>query len=345
MNTQVDVSQWRLHELQRQQRRTIWLIGLLGISALMALTQGAMPINLLDALTQLEYRIITEIRAPRALMTMATGAGLAVCGLVLQAMCRNPLADPGLVGVASGAALFASLAILLSSWFAFSAVVALFIVPGMAFVGAALALFLLLLIAGYRQSINTLVLILSGVAINAGAATLLGLITFVADDNTLRLITFWQMGSYSGIDWSKALLATFIVAAALIVFWQRANAIMLLQIGEQHARFQGIEVDQLKRVLLVMVAVVTAICVCFTGIVGFVGLVVPHICRMVMGTQLKMLLPTCAISGAILVTLADVAARVIIVPAELPIGLLTSALGVPFFLWLILREKRKFSHD
>ncbi len=345
MSAQIEVSQWRLIEQQRQQRRYILLLGLLCIAVLLALTHGAIPINLLDSLTQLEYRILTEIRAPRILMTLATGAGLAICGLVLQAMCRNPLADPGLVGVASGAALFASLAILLSSLFALSAVVSLFIVPGMAFIGAALALFLLLVIAGYRQSINTLVLILSGVAINAGAATLLGLITFVADDNTLRLITFWQMGSYSGIDWPRAALATLVVGVAFWIFWQRANAIMLLNIGEQHARFQGIEVDQLKRILLAMVAIVTAICVCFTGIVGFVGLVVPHICRMLVGTQLKVLLPTCAISGAILVTLADVAARTVIVPAELPIGLLTSALGVPFFLWLILREKRKFSHD
>ncbi|MDM7861135.1 iron ABC transporter permease [Alteromonas sp. ASW11-36] len=341
---QINIAQWRIAQQQRFRTLHLWLAGVLVLSVMLSLTQGAMAIDLLDALSELEQRIITEIRAPRALMTVATGAGLAICGLVLQAICRNPLADPGLVGVASGAALFASLAILLSSSMVINATLTLFFIPAMAFVGAALALFLLLAIANYKGSINTLVLILSGVAINAGAATLLGLITFVADDNTLRLITFWQLGSYSGIDWSKALLAGTLVLIALCVFWRHANAIMLLQIGEQHARFQGVHVDKLKRVLLITVAFVTAICVCFTGIVGFVGLVVPHICRMLVGTQLRILLPIVTIVGGALVTLADVAARVIIVPAELPIGLLTSALGVPFFLWLILREKRRFSH-
>jgi iron complex transport system permease protein len=342
---QIDVTEWRLVQRQRHRNRFYWLAALLTFSLLLSLTHGAMHINVFETLTQLEHRIITEIRAPRALMTLTTGAGLAICGLILQAMCRNPLADPGLVGVASGAALFASLAILISSVMVISAAVSLFFVPLMAFVGAIIALALLLTIAGYRQPINTLVLILTGVAINAGAATLLGLITFIADDNTLRLITFWQLGSYSGIDWPKSVLATLIVSAVLMVFWRNSNSIMLLQIGEQHARFQGVNVDKLKRVLLISVAFVTAISVCFTGIVGFVGLVVPHICRMLVGTQLRALLPTTAIFGAVLVTLADVAARVVIVPAELPIGLLTSALGVPFFLWLILREKRKFSHD
>jgi iron complex transport system permease protein len=308
---QIDVTEWRLVQRQRHRNRFYWLAALLTFSLLLSLTHGAMHINVFETLTQLEHRIITEIRAPRALMTLTTGAGLAICGLILV----------------------------------ISAAVSLFFVPLMAFVGAIIALALLLTIAGYRQPINTLVLILTGVAINAGAATLLGLITFIADDNTLRLITFWQLGSYSGIDWPKSVLATLIVSAVLMVFWRNSNSIMLLQIGEQHARFQGVNVDKLKRVLLISVAFVTAISVCFTGIVGFVGLVVPHICRMLVGTQLRALLPTTAIFGAVLVTLADVAARVVIVPAELPIGLLTSALGVPFFLWLILREKRKFSHD
>lgn len=342
---QIDIAQWRAIHNQRQRFIYGWLAALLATALVLSLTQGAIHINVFDSLGELHQRVISEIRAPRALMTMATGAGLAICGLVLQAMCRNPLADPGLVGVAQGAALFASLAILLSGFIVISPLESLFFVPTMAFIGAAIALFLLLVIAGYRETMNTLVLILTGVAINAGAATLLGLITFIADDNTLRLITFWQMGSYSGIDWPKAFLATAIVAVAIGIFWRQANAIMLLQIGEKHAEYQGVDVTRLKQTLLITVAIVTAVSVCFTGIVGFVGLVVPHICRMLAGTQLRILLPTVVLVGAALVTFADVAARIVIIPAELPIGLLTSALGVPFFLWLILREKRKFSRD
>lgn len=342
---QIDLVQWRVVQFQRHKMLFIWLVVALCIALALSLTQGAIHINLFESLTSLEQRIITDIRAPRVLMTTVTGAGLAICGLVLQAMCRNPLADPGLIGVASGSALFASLAILLSSSLVLSSMLSLFFIPVMAFVGAIIALTLLLAIAGYRQNINTLVLILTGVAVNAGAGTLLGVITFVADDNTLRLITFWQLGSYSGISWSESTLVLVIVAAAIAMFWRRADDILLLQIGEQHARYQGVNVDRLKRFLLVSVALVTAVSVCFTGIVGFVGLVVPHICRMLVGTKLRILIPTSAIVGAILVTIADVAARIIIVPAELPIGLLTSALGVPFFIWLILREKRRYRRD
>ena len=341
---QVDVAQWR-RQARKQQASRLWsMLALLLVSVLLGVTQGALKIDLFSQLSALETAIVTDIRLPRVSMTLATGAGLAMCGLILQAICRNPLADPGIIGVSSGAALFASIAILISSMTVLPAFLSLLFIPGMAFLGAGLALVLLLAIAGYKQSINTLILILTGVALNSGATTLLGLVTYMADEDTLRVITFWQLGSYGGISWQQAILAAFVVAAAMGFFVRYANQIMLLQISEEHAHFQGIKVGKLKRSLLFLVALVTAISVCFTGIVNFVGLVVPHICRMLVGNNLKVLLPATALCGAALVTLADVCARLIIVPAELPIGLLTSALGVPFFLGLILREKRKFAH-
>lgn len=340
-----DVSQWRAESRKVLLPRLWIMLVLLLVSTVLGVTQGAIKIDLLSSLDALEKAVLLDIRLPRTLMTIATGAGLSICGLILQSLSRNPLADPGIIGVSAGAALFAAWAILLSSVLIIPGWLSLIFIPGMAFLGAALALFLLLMIAGYRQSINTLVLILAGVAINSGAITLLGLISYIADDDTLRVITFWQLGSYSGINWHQALMACTVVALAIYLFVKHAKAIMLLQVGEQQAAFQGIRVNRLKRILLVVVALVTAISVCFTGIVGFVGLVVPHICRMLVGHHLAILLPATAISGAALVTLADVLARLIIVPAELPIGLLTSALGVPFFIGLILREKRKFAHD
>ena len=215
----------------------------------------------------------------------------------------------------------------------------------MAFSGAVLALLLLMVIASSKQSINTLVLILTGVALNAGAATLLGLIVYLADDDTLRAITFWQLGSYSGISWAHAFTALGIIGICYGYITKNTRKIMVIQLGEQQAIFQGIPVPQLKRVLLIVVAIVTAICVCFTGIVGFIGLVVPHVTRMLVGANLVILLPSSALVGASLVTLADLCARLWVAPAELPIGLLTSALGVPFFLGLILREKRKYTYD
>ena len=321
------------------------MAGLLFFSALLGVTQGALNIDLMAELSTLELAIITDIRLPRVLMTMVTGSGLAVCGLILQCLCRNPLADPGIIGVSWGAALFAAVAILISGSVAIPAEIGLVFIPLMAFLGAAIALALLLTIAGYKQSVNNLVLILTGVAINAGALTLLGFVSYLADDETLRVITFWQLGSYGGISWQEAILATAIVSLSFAIFIRLSNQIMLMQISEQHAHFQGVPVAKVKRLLLVLVALVTAVCVCFTGLVNFVGLVVPHICRMIVGANLKVLLPASALSGAVLVTLADMFSRIIIVPAELPIGLLTSALGVPFFLWLILREKRKFAYD
>jgi len=344
MTTQANTALWRQTSRQTHYARIGLMCAILLAAIVSGIVLGALTIDITAPLSELDKAVMSDIRAPRVAMTVLTGAGLAVCGLVLQAICRNPLADPGLIGVSSGAAFFASLAILINSWWHIPQYLQLFFIPGMAFFGAALALFLLLMIASYKGTISTLVLILTGVALDFGGRTLLNLVTYLADENTLRLIAFWQMGSYSGINWDQVALAAVIVCIALPVFFRRAEHITLLQIGEQHAWFAGVDVNKLKRILLILVAAVTAISVCFTGIIGFVGLVVPHICRMLVGTNIQILLPASAISGAALITLADIGARLLIVPAELPIGLITSAIGVPFFLWLVMREKRKFSH-
>ena len=341
---QANTTLWRKTSNQLYLFRIGLMIALLILAVIAGLVLGALAIDITKPLSQLETAVITQIRAPRVIMTLLTGAGLAVCGLVLQAICRNPLADPGLIGVSSGAAFFAALAILLNSWWQLPGSVQVFFIPAMAFFGAALFLLLLLVIASYQGSISTLVLILTGVALDFGGRTLLSLVTYFADENTLRQITFWQMGSYSGIGWDHVGLTSLVILAALPIFFRRAGQLTLLQIGEQHAWFSGVEVSKLKYLLLVLVAAVTAVSVCFTGIIGFVGLVVPHICRLLVGNHIAILLPASAICGAALVTLADVVARLVIAPAELPIGLITSAIGVPFFLWLVMREKRKFSH-
>jgi iron complex transport system permease protein len=293
-------------------------------------------------------QILWEIRLPRIGMTIFTGAGLALCGVVLQSLCRNPLADPGLIGVSSGAALFAAFGFLIISTYTLPAVLpSIFVqsfIPFLAALGAALALLLLLKLANGQSGMNTLMLILAGVAINAGAMTLLGFITFLADDATLRQITFWSMGSYAGIDHANLAICAGVVSLAVVFFMRHIHPLMLISISEKHAKFQGVDVDRVKIRSLLIVALVVAVCVSFTGIVGFVGLVVPHICRLLLGAHLRILLPASVLLGAILVTTADTLARTLIIPAELPIGLLTSLIGVPFFLFLILREKRRLSH-
>lgn len=339
------LSQWRYDSIRRVKPRIFTMLTAAFIAVFMGMTKGALTIDLFSSLSHLERTVLLDIRGPRVTMTMVTGAGLAMCGLILQALTRNPLADPGIIGVSLFSALFAAVAIFLSAFLVIPQWITPIFIPSMAFIGALTSLALLMGIAGYRQNLNTLVLILTGVALNAGAATLLGFIVYLSDDNTLRAITFWQLGSYSGISWYQAISCTIFITFSYVYFSRNTKKIMVLQLGEQQARFQGVQVDSLKRFLLIFVALVTALCVCFTGIVGFVGLVVPHITRMIVGSNLAILLPSSVLVGASLVTFADVLARLLVTPAELPIGLLTSALGVPFFLSLILREKKKFSHD
>lgn len=338
------IAQQRIEAHKKQSLSIGILLALVIISMLWGVSKGALNINLFGQLSALEQAIILDVRLPRVLMTALTGAGLAMCGLVMQSLTRNPLADPSIIGVSIFAALFASVAILLSGFWVLPSKLSVFFVPLMAFIGAIVSLFLLLLIAGHKNTHNTLILLLTGVALNAAAATLIGLVFYLADDETLRAITFWQLGSYSGINFIHVALTGFLVILGFVFFLRNSKPLMVMQIGENHARFQGVNVDALKHRSLILVALVTAVCVCFTGIVGFVGLVVPHITRMLIGSNMRIHLPCAMLLGASLVTLADLAARLIVVPAELPIGLLTTALGVPFFLGLILREKSRYAH-
>lgn len=347
----------RIRDIQYKQDarlRNILLFALASfpVCILWAMNSGAIQINTLalvwsnDAYTHanLHAAILTEIRFPRIVMTFATGAGLAICGLTLQSLCRNPLADPGLLGVSASAALFAGIGFLILNQSGLSVLPEVLFIPTMAFIGAAVSIALLLLITRNVSIADNLLLVLTGVAINAGAGTLLGLVTFVVDDQTLREITFWSMGSYAGIDWSISLVSSFLICIGCVYLWVKKSVIMLLSLGDSHARFQGLDVKRNKTGLLVVCALITAVCVSFTGIVGFVGLIVPHICRMLVGSHLKLLIPASLLGGGCLVVVADTFARVLIVPAELPIGLLTSGLGVPFFIYLILRTKHKGSH-
>lgn len=345
LKVQQEIAQRKYHF----QPKITALVVALFVVAVIALNAGAVDVDLwqwlsADSSSPLQHTILWDIRFPRIVMTMITGAGLALCGTVLQAICRNPLADPGLIGVSSSAALFAGAAFAVLSTAHIPLFLMSYFVPLSAFLGATLSLILLLKIADSEQGMNTLVLILAGVAINAGAMTLLGLIQYVVDDATLRQITFWSMGSYAGINYTSLSITIVPVILGTYYFWQIRHQLMLMSCSEKQAKYQGVDTRKIKLVSLWTVAAIVAVCVSFTGIVGFVGLVVPHLCRMVFGAHLNVLLPTSLLSGALLVALADTLARIIIIPAEIPIGLITSMVGVPFFLFLIVREKRKFDY-
>jgi len=315
------------------------LAGLLGASVFAAST-GAMgipwqrmPFLLLGQGSegeQLMQSVLLTVRLPRVLFSMMTGAALACGGVLIQALFRNPLAEPGLVGISSGAALGAVTSIVMlgsSLWFTAPA----------AFAGSLLAAWLAYLV-GSRIP-GTGALLLAGIAINTIAGSVIGLFTYFANDAQLRDLTFWSMGSLAGANWlNLAVLfpwTVFLLIAALRQ-WRVLNALLL---GDREARHLGFDLVRVRRGLMCLLALLIGPLVAVTGGIGFVGLVVPHLMRMSVGADHRWLLPLSALAGAVLLTIADGMARAWLAPAELPIGLITSLLGGPFFFYLLLRGK------
>ncbi|UPG94880.1 FecCD family ABC transporter permease [Luteibacter aegosomatissinici] len=315
---------------------------LLLATATWSLTRGAMAISpgdvagaLLRWLTGAPARgddqIILGLRLPRLLLATMVGAALATGGGTMQGLFRNPLADPGLIGVSAGAALGAVGAIVLGSqsgsW----------LVAAFAFVGGLLATTLVFLIGRRRPGVANL--LLAGVAINAIAMAGVGLLTYLANENQLRDLTYWSLGSLGGASWSRlGIVAPWIVLPLLLVP-RAAVALNALLLGEGEAALLGFRPERLQPLLVALVALSVGASVAFTGVIGFVGLVVPHLLRMTCGPDHRFLLPASALGGATLLVAADALARTIVAPGELPIGVLTALVGGPFFLWLLLRRR------
>ncbi len=307
-------------------------------TALAALRLLGLPIGH-DGLQQAEL-ILGQIRLPRTLLGCAAGAVLALCGVAMQGLFRNPLADPGLVGVSSGAALGAAAAIVGSTFVpALPQVWQPYVLSMFAFLGG-LAVTLLVYRLGRRDGqTRVATMLLAGIALTALAGAIVGLLTYLADDTTLRSLTFWNLGSLNGASYAglwPLLLITLAVGGWLP---RRATALNALLLGESEARHLGFDVERIKRELVVCTALGVGAAVAAAGLIGFVGLVVPHLMRLLVGPDHRLLLPASALAGATLLLLADVAARLVIAPAELPIGIVTALLGAPFFLFLLLRER------
>ncbi len=287
--------------------------------------------------------VLWGIRLPRVVLGVVVGAGLAVSGAAMQGLFRNPLADPGLIGVSSGAALAAVVVIVLGGTLAggLSATLGATLLPAAAFAGGALATVVVyrLATAGGRTSVATM--LLAGIAINAVAGAGTGLMTFIADDDQLRDLMFWTLGSLGGATWqSLAVVAPCIlVCVGAAPFLARPLNAMLL--GEAEARHLGVETQRLKRLVIALSALAVGAAVAVSGIIGFVGLVVPHLLRLALGPDHRTLLPGSALLGGALLLGADLLARTVVAPAELPIGIVTALVGGPFFLWLLLRQRRR----
>lgn len=318
---------------------------LLLVVAVLGCAIGTVPVPLLPALfgdaelTALERAVLVELRLPRVLLAASVGAGLAVAGAVLQGLFRNPLAEPQLIGVSSGGALGAIACIILTSRLDVSDAAGPYLLPLAAIAGALLVTSALYLFAVRKRDRGVATLLLVGIAINALAAVAIGFFTWIAKDGELRSLTYWTMGSFGGARWLTALPAMALIVLAIISLLPLARRLDLLQLGAVDARRLGVSVPKLRRRIVFGAAMAVGAGVAVSGILGFVGLVVPHVVRMLGGVHHRILLPGSALLGAVLAVLADLGARTVVQPAEMPVGLLTSAIGAPFFLWLILRMR------
>ena len=290
--------------------------------------------------SELEREIIVNVRGPRVLLAAIIGAALGQAGAALQGLFRNPLAEPGLIGVSAGAALGAVISIVVLPNLLNHLEGGIYITPFAAILGSFTVIYILYLLTGGFKRDGITYILLIGIALNAFATVGIGVMTFVSTDSQLRGLTFWLMGSFGGTTSEMVIPFTSIIFISLFVLISVARKIDILQLGEIEALRLGVDVKRLKIVIIFSCALMVGLSVSLAGIVGFIGLVVPHIVRLLGGVNHRYLLLGSAILGSGLTILSDLLARTMIQPAELPVGLVTSALGAPFFLWLILRVKR-----
>ncbi|HAK52118.1 MAG TPA: hypothetical protein DCM54_09490 [Gammaproteobacteria bacterium] len=318
------------------------LVLVLVFASVTSLVVGAANISLVDVVAvftsgdvaKIESTIVLDIRLPRIILAVFVGAGIAASGAAIQGLFRNPLADPALIGVSSGAALFAALYLVLGAG-------VLSALPGFtlsAFVGGLLTTCLVLEVGRRGGTISAM--LLAGVAINALAIACIGLLSYVSTDMQLRSVTFWALGSLGGADWNGVLVASGIPLVILFLYLERTrlNAITL---GDQEAAYLGISVSALRIRVVLLTALAVSIGVALTGVIAFVGLVVPHLIRLTMGSSHQIVIPASALLGGILLLIADTLSRTMFAPAEVPVGILTALIGGPFFIVLIMRQKGK----
>lgn len=322
---------------------------LLPVVVLVSLVIGTVNITISDALNALLGSatnqqigtILLDIRLPRILMAIFVGAVLASTGAVMQGLFRNPLADPSLIGVSSGASVGASLMIVTAGGFIQSgALVGLSLVALGAFVGGFTATLLVYRLATSGMGTSVTTMLLAGIAIAALAGALNSLLSYFSDNDMLRQISLWQMGNLSGASWLKVGIMGSAALLLLICFPRDSRALNALLLGESEARHLGIDVQRVKQRLILLTALGVGISVALAGLVGFVGLIIPHMVRLAIGPDHRWLVPASALAGATLLVIADSLARIVVIPAELPTGILTALLGAPFFVVLLLQQRK-----
>jgi len=280
--------------------------------------------------------VLWQIRFPRVVLGVVVGASLGVGGALLQGLFRNPLAEPGIIGVSAGAAVGAATAIVTGlSALGGGATAA------SAFVGGLVATLLVYAVARSGRRTEVVTLVLAGIAINAVAGAAIGLLMFLSTDAQVRAVAFWNLGSLGSATWGAVATVAPLAVLGLATAPWFARQLDLLALGEPVAGHLGVDVNRLRLLVIVVVAMLTAAAVAVAGVVSFVGLVVPHLIRLATGPGHRLLLPASALGGALLLVVADLVARTVAAPAEVPLGVLTALVGGPFFFWLLLRTRER----
>ena len=318
-----------------------FLLILLLLVLLISFSLGSYSFPVLSILmrntSEIETTIFSEIRVPRVILAAIVGASLSVSGACLQGLFRNPLADPGLIGVSAGAALGASTIIVFGSSLTSAFIFSTFLLPLSACLGSGLVILMLFLLTRGFGHQGVTYMLLVGIAVNAIASVGIGILTFISSDSELRSLTFWTMGSFGGITWSLLIPALIIIFISFLFLLPILRNLDILQLGESEAKRLGINVKSLKYRIIFASAASVGASVSLSGMIGFVGLVVPHLLRLLSGVNHTYVVIGSALLGSSLMVFADLLSRLLIQPAELPVGLITSAIGSPFFLWLIFR--------
>ncbi|MFU0884718.1 FecCD family ABC transporter permease [Kluyvera sichuanensis] len=316
----------------------IGLLLMLATLVLVGASQGALKITF-ASLQDAHYRDIwLNIRLPRVLLAVLVGGALATAGVIMQGLFRNPMADPGLLGVSSGSALMVGVAII----FPVSLPAAFLLYEQMIFavVSSLVVCAVIFLISLRHQHGGMIQLLLAGIAINALCGAAIGILSYVGDEQQLRQLTLWMMGSLGQAQWPTLLVAASFALPAMIATAWLATTLNLLQLGDEEAHYLGVNVKRKRQLLLLLSSLLVGAAVSVSGVIGFIGLVIPHLIRMTIGADHRWLLPCSTLAGACLLLVADTLARTLVQPAEMPVGLLTSLIGGPYFLWLILRTRR-----
>src|SRR5690554_202307 len=341
-------------------KRKLFIYLFISIASLLLISIGAMYIGIYDFQEQsilviiesffignsdvgiTDRYVFLEVRLARIVMAILIGSALAVSGTVMQGIFKNPLATPDLIGITSGATLMAAITIVLGGYFNqfLPVIVQNSLLSIVSFFGALLTTILVYRISITSGRTNVTIMLLSGVAISSLGFAIVGFMIYLSKEEQLRDLTFWTLGSLSAATWSKNTILLIVILISYILLMNKGKALNALMLGEKDAEHLGINVEGVKRQIVLLTALMVGICVAFSGTIGFVGLIVPYILRLIFKSNYQLILPLSAVVGAILLLLADTFSRVVVAPAEVPIGVLTAFLGAPIFIAILIRYKK-----